>query len=94
PLQNLITVFSTRGSANVALASPRTSADWLTLRATSARERHYELRITNYLMGVEGLEPTRPFRVNGFSFFRSFHCYLIAIASLGFKNWTLPLPST
>ncbi|MEH1789193.1 MAG: hypothetical protein V7L23_27350 [Nostoc sp.] len=47
-----------------------------------------------FLVGVEGLEPTRPFTVNGFSFSRSFHCYLMTIADSDFENWTLPLPST
>ncbi|RCJ36004.1 hypothetical protein A6V25_01435 [Nostoc sp. ATCC 53789] len=47
-----------------------------------------------FLVGVEGLEPTRPITVNGFSSSRSFHCYLMAIAKSGFENWTLPLPST
>ena len=30
-------------------------------------------------MGVEGLEPTRPFKVNGFSFSRSFRYCLLAL---------------
>ena len=33
----------------------------------------------NYLiMGAEGLEPTRPFKVNGFSFSRSFRYCLLS----------------
>ena len=32
------------------------------------------------VMGAEGLEPSRPFRVNGFSFSRSFrYCHLLAL---------------
>jgi hypothetical protein len=51
-------------------------------------------RYFKFLVGVEGLEPTRPFTVNGFSFSRSFHCYLMTLEASDFKNWTLPLPST
>ena len=50
-------------------------------------------------MGVEGLEPSRPFTVNGFSSSRSFrYCLLVGnyfpdFEIPGFENWTLPLPS-
>jgi len=45
-------------------------------------------------MGAVGLEPTRPFKVNGFSSSRSFrYCCWTSICPASFENWTLPLPS-